>query len=313
VRLREASAEEAATRDALTFEAWGAPLTLEQWRSREATLRAHPWARAAMRTWLWEDGGQVLSSLETFEAPSRLKREGGPERGTSWLIASVYTEPGLRGRGHASALLAAVIEEAKRRALQSLLLFSDVGEAIYRRAGFEPLPRTDWVLPPVPGTPLESAEALLTSVSEAELSRALVGIEGPFAIRPTAEQLDWALERSRFYARALGQRLPAICGARAGTALAFWRIEPRKRLIEVLFLSAQTQSDADSVLRAACQLAHASALREVRLWGTGLPAGLSPPAGAVANEREGSWPMIRPLVTGLSPAQLTYVPRALWV
>ena len=311
--LREASEAEKAARDALTFEAWGKGLDAAGWAAREAELRAHPWAKAAMRTWLLEDEGRVLSSLETFVVPSRWRTERGVERGETWEIASVYTEPALRGRGHAGALLAELGALARARPeVQALLLFSDVGEAIYRRAGYLPLDRQDWVIAPISGGPLEEADALLTEVSDGELSRALALVESPFALRPSAAQLDWALLRSRIYARARGMMLPKVCGARAGTGIAYWRVDPPKRSLEILLLAATSDAQAHALLRTAARIAFSAGLSEVRLWNSGLPSGVRPPEDASGEERRGSWPMIAPLREGIVE-DLRYLPRALWV
>ena len=54
-----------------------------------------------MTTWLYVDEGQVLSSCETFRMDSFLDGV----RGSSFGVASVYTEPALRGRGYAGEMM----------------------------------------------------------------------------------------------------------------------------------------------------------------------------------------------------------------
>ena len=139
-----ADEREKRARDRLTYSAWGERLTVDDFVEREARLRAHPWARAAMATWfLRGDRGAVLSSCETFRMESRLRRAGGAvEHGVTFAVASVFTEPSLRGRRLASTMM----EQLGRRLAESepgadaphaIILYSDVGPAMYQRAGYQ--------------------------------------------------------------------------------------------------------------------------------------------------------------------------------
>jgi predicted GNAT family acetyltransferase len=78
---------------------------------------------------LWEDGEVVAVAAIGMPA------EGG-ER-----VASVYTPPRLRGRGYASALVAAVTQDAFARGCSFVQLNTDVdnptSNAIYERLGYE--------------------------------------------------------------------------------------------------------------------------------------------------------------------------------
>src|ERR1051325_6568526 len=68
VRADEAGMQ---ARDRLSFDAWGARHSLEQYLERQARLREHVWARDALVTWLLvDDGGAALSSCETFRMQS---------------------------------------------------------------------------------------------------------------------------------------------------------------------------------------------------------------------------------------------------
>src|SRR4051812_38592114 len=100
--LSEATEIEKLERDRICHPTWGPPLAMEDWLRRESRLRAHAWSRRAMRTWLLRgEGGQVLSSCETFAMASRLVRGGEERAGRTYGVASVFTEERLRGRGHA--------------------------------------------------------------------------------------------------------------------------------------------------------------------------------------------------------------------
>src|SRR5690348_7346079 len=126
MRLSIATLEEQRQRDHLTHDAWGEKLTAEQFVVREERLRAHAWPRADLTTWfLRDDDGAVLASCETYRMRSFLDGGAGESHG----IASVYTEPRLRGRGYATQLMDLVLARVRdeRPAAHAMLLFSDVG------------------------------------------------------------------------------------------------------------------------------------------------------------------------------------------
>src|ERR1700749_598032 len=160
-----ADAADKRARDRLTYAAWGEALTPEQYLIREERLCAHEWARASMRSWLWRDAdGAVLSSCESYRMCSAV--EG--ERGETWAVASVYTEPALRGRGHARAMMDALVARAKAEGVQASTLFSDVAPVLYERSGYAARSAEDLVFPPAPGTGTTGVEALVEVVSELE-------------------------------------------------------------------------------------------------------------------------------------------------
>ncbi|WP_431952456.1 GNAT family N-acetyltransferase [Nocardia lijiangensis] len=86
---------------------------------------------AAGRWWLWEAGGHPVS-LVAHQVPA-----GGWAR-----IGPVYTPPGERGHGYASALTAHVSRILRRRGLD-VCLFTDLANPtanrIYRAIGYEPV------------------------------------------------------------------------------------------------------------------------------------------------------------------------------
>jgi predicted GNAT family acetyltransferase len=135
MRLTIASLDEQRQRDAQTHDAWGEKLTPAQFIAREERLRTHAWPRAALTTWfLRDDDGALLASCETYHMRSFL--DGA--RGDSFGIASVFTEPALRQRGHATRLMDLVTARVRQDwpAAHAMLLFSDVGAAIYERSGY---------------------------------------------------------------------------------------------------------------------------------------------------------------------------------
>jgi len=183
MRLVLASPEQQTERDAVTYSAWGDPLTLQGYLQREQRLRGHPWSRAELKVWLLcAEQGEVLASCETYRMDSFLRATDGTlSPGDSFAIASVFTEERLRGRGYATKLmdlLAAELEHASPRA-HSALLFSDVGAPLYRRSGYQETPAWDWRFPPEPGEPSALVDRLLqdtdVAAALARMRRSILG------------------------------------------------------------------------------------------------------------------------------------------
>ena len=90
------------------------------------------------------DGGLLL--WEDAEAPVSLAGFGNPTpNGTR--VGPVYTPPGLRGRGYASALVGQMTAMLLNRGLRFCFLFTDLANptsnSIYQRVGFVPVSDVD--------------------------------------------------------------------------------------------------------------------------------------------------------------------------
>jgi len=299
--LRLATVDEQRARDAVTHAAWGGGLSREQFLARELRLRAHPWARAVMRTWLWTGpAGEVLASCETFEQQSLV----GSARGRSWVVASVFVEPALRRRGHSAAMLAALLARLRAEPdAQAVTLFSEVGVDLYARLGFYAVPSFDtwfdaraeqpadvsWLTAPLPAPPsLRAApQALALSLS--------------------AGQIDWQLERERFYAEAWGRpRLPAH-GARLGASSIGWTAYWKANELQVLWLEAADDVHREPLVQAAQWAAAEAGLPRVRVWET---TPLVDVPGASRERRDDEIAMFCPLRPGV--LGWTHVERGLW-
>jgi GNAT superfamily N-acetyltransferase len=317
VNLVLATEQQKRLRDPLAWEEWGAALTPEQFAVRERRLRSHPWARKAMATWLLaDDEGNALSSCETFRMRSLLRAGDVESQGWTFAVASVLTEPRLRGRGFASRMMRLLVERlAREDSAHASILFSDVGAQIYEQSGgFVALPAIDRVFEPSEGGSETPVDALLGDGDvEGELARVAAPCDA-FVVWPEAGQLDWHLERERAYAALLERPRPEACGARAGEGRIFWAGDFKNDRLVVLLLAAQSPEEAGALLEAAQRTAGRARLREVRLWDyrgavdwsrVRDPGRLEPRAGAL--------PMIAPLRADISPDSLRLVPRALWV
>src|SRR5262245_2943013 len=127
-----ATEAEKGARDALNYEAWGMLLTRDQYGAREVRLRAHPWSQDAFMSWLLvADDGDVLSSCETY----RMESFVGGSAGTTWGVASVFTERRLRGKGYASRMMALLVDRVRvlDANAHAIVLYSDVGTSMYER------------------------------------------------------------------------------------------------------------------------------------------------------------------------------------
>ena len=310
--LVEATPELSLERDRATHETWGGGLPVEAYQALEARLRGHPWPRASLALWLLRGAdGEVLSSCETYRMTSRLR--GVP--GHSYGVATVYTEPDRRRRGHVRELLERLAAHLARAYpdAQSMVLFSDVPLAVYRGAGFFPRPALDLVWDPLPGDPRDGVDGLLEDDGAGPALDGLPFAQGPFAIRPSAAQIDWHLERERIFALLQGRSRPPGCGARLGPGLALWAAEYRTGQLMVLLLHAPGPGQAEALIASARRAAQAAGLARVTLWKT---PGDPPWPGSRLEDRLArldSVPMIRPLDPRLRAGDWDWIPRILWV
>ena len=266
-----------------------------------------------MATWLLCDrDGSVLSSCETY----RMTSVSAGKTGSTYAVASVFTEPSLRGRGHASTLLQHLIPELRRRdpVIQASVLYSDVGAALYERCGFQPRPAWDRILPPEPGPWEEGLDQLL---DEDEVAGVLARLPKPrsgFFVWPSAAQVDWHLERERTYADALDRPRPTACGAMVGGSAALWAADLLRRELVILLACAEGPGASESLSRAARRMAYRTGLARVRWWEGAPDAGLGPDfPGGVRQARKGELPMLHPFSPDVRAQNWTWIPKALWV
>lgn len=306
--MRPATPDEQAERDTLTHAAWGSRLSVERYRARERRLRAHPWSQEAMTGWVLTDSrGAHLSSCETFRMESLLPTG---ERGVSFGVASVYTEPRLRGRGHALEMMLALPRAIRERepAAQALHLYSDVGEALYARAGYVASPAWTERFEAALESPTEGLHGITEDSLTAEWAT-FAPAQGGFVIWPSATQLDWHLERERIYAEELGRPRPRYCGARGDRGLILWSADHKEEVLRVLALvGSPGPAELRALLRAAASAARECGLPVVERW---LDDEEEQVLG-VTELRSGSLPMLAP-ISEVQPLRWRSRARALWV
>ncbi len=305
MKLRLATDAEKRARDLLSQPTWGPWMSGEQFVEREARLSRHPFAHASQRTWFLQSewSSEVLASCETFALRATL--EGQPVQVHG--VASVFIEERLRRHGYASALLQLLPEAVRADAPKAvgLLLFSDVGLALYEKAGFTALPSpTDWVARAALKTERPQRVEPLDETAAAALSpgRPATGLH-----LFDAAQLDWHRERERIYSELLHRRRPLFAGARNEGGQAVWVANFRTEELLVLHLEGPRPA---GVLQAACRVAADVGLKTVRVWET--PSiSEAIPSGFTREPRKNSLPMFRPLRDSV-PAPVD-VPRGVWL
>jgi hypothetical protein len=270
-----------------------------------------------MLTWLWcAAEGEVLSSCETFRMDSLWQADAmrGFGKGHTYGVASVFTEPALRGQGHARAMMQALGERllTEDPLVHASTLFSDVGTALYESAGYVALPAWDWVFSPLtPPGPVSSEGLRLFREDELETCWEMFRRpEEAFLVWPTAVQLDWHLERARSYATFLTRPLPRHTGAAHPGGTIVWAADEQKLELAVLLFQARTLESAAALLEAARRAAGEAGLTLVRFWETNTTPKLSS-LGGERRARKGSLPMVRPLTAGLDAASWSLVFRGL--
>ncbi len=325
-KLRPASPGERAAIDRMTYAEWGARLTEAQFLERERFLRDLPWTRSHFRTWVWATGGDgdplVLSSCESFEMRSAFNGALGRTYG----IASVFTEPRLRGYRHASRMLEALAFELKQtNELEShaLILYSEVGEAIYRRLGFVSRPSYERVFPthgPASG-PTPTASDGGPEFFQLERAPLLREIETPapvagYRILPRSEQYAWHFAREDFYAQALGQPRSPVAGGRSGESWIAWAADWKSNSLRVLHLASGAAGETRALIRAAQRHAGLLGLAWVKAHEEeALPQAFWDQLGIEGERRprEDSLAMILPLAPGLSPESWKIISRSMWI
>ena len=303
VKLVDATPEQQRERDKASWSAWGAGLTREQFLTREARLRAHPWAKRTMRSLWWVDAsGAPLSSCELFTDTAHL----GRHEGRVATIASVFTEEAQRGNGHAAAMLKQLVRELSTQGLFAVTLFSEIGVDLYQRVGFWPVPAFDTYFPSSPTKP----EGVEWHEGTLPLPRHGFADTSTLRVDLSAERLDWHLERERIYGE-VGMRaaLPFHGASVNETANITWTAYWKTNELQVLTLGVFDSPDTTwaKLIGAAQYAAHLAGLPVVRVWET---IALPPLPGARRVPRTDEIAMFCPITPGVQA--WTRVERALW-
>jgi GNAT superfamily N-acetyltransferase len=188
---------------------WGAGLRLGDYRALWDDLSHTPWGRRWAEFLVWTSGeARVLSSLKVYRPLLRLGRR--VERAT--VAGAVFTPPARRGHGHATAMLRAVIERARERGDQAVLLFSDIGTTYYAGLGFTALPAEEQYGRLSGSLAALRPEVALRPAAEADMQAVREAHDAfcsgrPIAFLRDAEQWEFLRARTKAFFTRLGDPL----------------------------------------------------------------------------------------------------------
>jgi len=308
-RLIQADSKQQRERDQLTFPEWGQSLRLDQFLKREQRLRAHPWAASGMKTWfLLDSRGEVLSSCETFKMTC-------VNEGIAQGIASVYTEPRFRKRGYAARMITALTDtQSPLKETQAWILFSEIGESLYRSFGFQRRPSFDRSFQPSPHLQSIGDLRLLAESDLPDFWKTVTPILHGFIIWPTSSQLDWHLERARIYSDHLKRASAPYCGATLNESILIWAVDFKSQNLRVLFFRSAIVHEAEALLSKACAVAHQLGLRGVLAWESDeFQAWDQLAFPSQRTSRDDALAMIRSNHVLADPHSWKFIPRALWI
>jgi GNAT superfamily N-acetyltransferase len=315
--LVQAGESERIERDRLTYAAWGSELLFDQYLQRESNLRTEAWPKRALTTWILQnEQGEPLASCETYEMLSYLRPAGKTgsrvDQKTSLAIASVYTEPRLRGNGYATDLILKLIQEVSRKEnqLHSIVLYSEIGDRFYQKMGFVPVLSEEWVVPPRRGPqhPLH-VEYLKPSDLQALSSYFFQPPDVEFCIWPELDQVLWHYSRQNIYANFLKRETPAEIGATIGKSFILWMADYKYNVLRTLLMHTEEAHEGEVLLQVASAYATSLGLREVRSWVTekeNYPF-------ARRESRRDAIAMIHPLVSLIDSHSWKCITRSIWV
>jgi GNAT superfamily N-acetyltransferase len=253
--------------------------------------------------------GRLLGAIKRFSLLFHDGGDPGPagHEGGALLravgIGAVFTNPAARGRGVASTLLGAVLDEARDLGYAAALLYSDIDPAFYARLGFVALPARDWTIDPA-ALPVQGALEVRRA-RDKDLGRLLGWYEEawerehPSFLRPARSPAIWRF--FRFRNRIGAEWIVRYRGRDAGYLIAA-PDDPRRELpdpreprlfwVDEAALPGVPRERLWATVRALAEKARAL---HVRGW-IG-PGGM--PEGAVRVVRPSSVPMVAPLAPGL--------------
>jgi predicted N-acetyltransferase YhbS len=184
-----------------TYDTWHEGLSRIAYGKRNAAQMRTQWgAERLHRVALVDEAGRLLASAKRYRVDAWLR--GKPVRVCG--IGAVFTQPSLRGRGHATALIEEIVREEAASGADVAVLFSEIGTAFYERAGFTPV-ILDEVTVRVDVKEGGSPAMLVRSGTEADLPAIAAMHEKriadvPFALRRDASFIQFGLVRKRLLA-----------------------------------------------------------------------------------------------------------------
>ena len=183
-----------------TFPVWHEGLSREAYSKWSRGQLRTPWGREHLQRFvLLDDAGAHVASLKRYRHPVRVDGRDG------WMcgIGAVFTVPEQRGAGHASRLVAQVVDQSRLEGALVAGLFSEIGTAFYERLGFSTV-TLDEVTVRVPRRN-GSAAMLVRFGDDRDLPNiaamhAVRSADAGFALRRDTPLLHYAIAKKRLFA-----------------------------------------------------------------------------------------------------------------
>ncbi len=182
-----------------TFPLWNEGLTRAAYgRWNAAQMRTSWGAEHLHRFALVDEQGGLLASAKRYRYHARLDGRDGWTCG----LGAVFTPPAQRGRGYAGELIRQLLDQERAAGAMMATLFSEIGEAYYRRFGFEAVPLED-VRVEVErkgGTPAMLVRAgAERDLPDIAAMHAVRSASARFTLRRDPAQIHYALSKKRLF------------------------------------------------------------------------------------------------------------------
>ncbi len=282
---------------------WAGARSFDEYVAEFRAAASCGWGKRRFRTVGLRVGGALVASCKRYarelRCGERVYRAAG--------IGAVFTPPALRGRGYATALIAAFLDAERANGTDLAYLFSDVHPAFYARLDFVALPSRTFAVraDSLPGDRIEVA--VLGDADASALRRTFAALDGrrPFAF--VRRPLDWEWQELCAASRVARERLVRL-GARRGRALAAYVAGRRVPAADAFVLEELAYArDDDARFIAPLLRAAAGDLRTVRGWLPPSVARDTLPRGAV-RARTSAIAMVKPLSTSFRAALRAQMP-----
>jgi len=285
---------------------WAQGRTFEEYANDFSAIAASGYGRRRFRTTGLRVDGALVASCKRYDRELRcgsaVMRAAG--------IGAVFTPPELRGRGYATAMLGAFLDDERASGTDLAFLFSDIHPAFYQRLGFFALPSRTFTIraDTLPDRRLELESTLDGDWSGIRRCFEALDARRTIAFKRTPLVWEWLRISTRSRAHE-GQRIE-LCVKRGRSVIAyvFGRRIPRLDAF-VIDEFAYTGDDGFDTIAPLLRSA-AGDLRKITGW---LPPGLARaalPRGAV-RKRTSAIAMIAPLSTSARIAWRTAQPALL--
>ncbi len=288
--LRELTGEEQTAYFRAIQPIWGGGLSADRFQLFQRRLADAMEAKDRYRLLGWFVEGELVSGMKAYDLRGTF--EGKPLHLLG--VGAVFTPVELRRRGHAAAMLRAVLGEWAAQGAHASVLFSDIGPRYYERLGFRVLDSRECTVEaselPRPAGGVRPAVA----GDETLMSRLFAAARGDahrFALARDGWTLRFQLRRLRELARARGVGEPEwglVAEGRFGEGAAMIRFA--RDTLDVLDAGWTSDGARERLLGGLRDLLQRVGRSRVRLWPAAQLCGLF-----ASPERNTALAMIAPL------------------